>query len=236
MLMTAVSSGPSPFGIGEVQFGALLDQGARALDTSFACGVQERREASGRAIDGTRFGSHLPLPFVHRRARVDLRAASDQLPHHRRLPLRRRPHQRRLPAPLLHGVHVGAALDQQTRGVDLAGARHDHQRRLPVGVGRLDVRAGLEQRLEQRRAGDNGRLRHRRRAVVVLDVDLCAGADQPRDEIEVVALHGPMQRRRAIGFGGVDVDTLGDERQRRLAIAGLDGFDERRAAGAPAAR
>ncbi len=41
-------------------------------------------------------------------------------------------------------------------------------------------------------------------------------------------LHSPVQSRRAIGFWCVDVDTLGDQRERRFAIAGFHGLNERR--------
>ena len=67
---------------------------------------------------------------------------------------RRGPHQRGLVAPLLVRVDVGAVTDQQLRGLDIAGARHNHQRRLAIGIGRFDIGAGRQQCAQQ--------FRHRR--------------------------------------------------------------------------
>ena len=59
--------------------------------------------------------------------------------------LRRGPHQRRLPAERFVSVHPRAAREQQASGIDAAGARDDHQRRLALRVRRFDIRAGIEQ-------------------------------------------------------------------------------------------
>jgi hypothetical protein len=75
------------------------------------------------------------------------------------LPLRRRPHQRRLPAPVLARVDVGARLEQQRGRGDVAAAGDRHQRRFPFRVAAVGVGAGLEQRVDDRRRTDDGRFR-----------------------------------------------------------------------------
>ena len=48
----------------------------------------------------------------------------------------------------------------------------------------------------------------RRHAVAVRRLHVGAGANQPVDELEIVLAHGPVQRRRAVGFGRVDVGVF----------------------------
>ena len=134
--------------IGQVQIGAGVGQILRAVDAAFARRVQQRRQSARRPVNGARLGGDLPLPVVDRRPGVDVGAGRDERLHHRGLALGGRPHQRRLPAPLFHGVDLGAPAQQRLRRIDTAGARDDHQRGLTVGVRRLDVRAGLEQLLD----------------------------------------------------------------------------------------
>ena len=176
----------------------------RALDAPFARRVQQRRQPARRPVDRARLGGDLALPVVDRRARVDVGAGAIELAAPS-------------PAGSAPTAHISAVwprhcstaltlaplLEQQPRRVDLAGARHDHQRRLAVGVRRLDVGAGLEQRARAApRWPTTRRLGHRRRAVVVLRVDLGAGANQPLHQIEVVVVRPPSAApscRRASG-------------------------------------
>ena len=58
-------------------------------------------------------GGDSPLPVTHHTPVVDLRAMGDQELHHLRLLLRGGPHQRRLAAPQLPGIDLGAMTQQQ---------------------------------------------------------------------------------------------------------------------------
>ena len=58
-------------------------------------------------------------------------------------------------------------------------------------------------------ADDRG-LRHRRRRRSRSSRSLSRRRDQAVDEFEIVLVHGPVQRRRAVGFWRVHVDALGD--------------------------
>ena len=90
-------------------------------------------------------------------------------------------------------------------------------------------------------ASDNGA-----NAQLVHDVHVSAGADEQIDHVDVIPVRRPVQRGRAIGLPGVDVDALLDERQRGFGVAVLHGFDQavirrrpkgwRRTAAAPATR
>ncbi len=56
---------------------------------------------------------------------------------------------------------VRAALEQQIRGGHVAAAGDDHERRLAVGAGRLDVGARVEQLPDDLRVADRRGLGHR---------------------------------------------------------------------------
>ena len=182
------------FRITQVEVGAGLRQGLRAVGASFAGCVQKGGEPTGGPVDRARLRGDLPLPVVDGRPGVDVGARGDEGAHHGRLILGGRPHQRRLTAPLFHRVDLGAPAQQRLGGVDATGTRDDHQRRLTVGVGRLDVAAGLEQRLDHVRAGRDRGLRHGRSAVSRSGVHLRAGSNQPGRELEIVLMRRPVQR------------------------------------------
>ena len=76
----------------------------------------------------------------------------------------------------------------------------------------------------------------RRDAVTVCRPGVGPGADQAVDELEVVGADGPMQRRRAVGFGCEHSALVARELERRGAIAGLHRCDERRRCGMRTAR
>ena len=176
------------FGVGTVRGRRRPSTSARrAVDAAFARGKEQRRQPAGRPVDGARLGRHLPLPVVHRRARVDVGAARDQLPDHRRLPLRDGPHQRRLAAPLLHRVDVGA----------VRAAARAPLRRCPVRATTIsavwpsafgDSTSAPALSSASRSAGVAGdrRLGHRRRAVVVLRVDVGARLSRRWTSVEIV--------------------------------------------------
>jgi len=69
----------------------------------------------------------------------------------------------------------------------------------PSLPGAFRVRARLEQPLDHGRIADGRGLAERRRAVVVGGVDVGAGLDEARDEVGVVVVDGPVQRRGAVG-------------------------------------
>ena len=108
------------------------------------------------------------------------------------------------------------------RGFDVAGSRHRQQRGLSVGIGRVGVRAGFEQHLQHVGVADFGGEAHRRRAVVVGERHVGAGAQQPLGLGDVAVVDRPLQRRAAVGIATVDV--LGPTATERLrGWAGLPG-------------
>ncbi len=139
--------------------------------------------------------------------------------HHLRLALRRRPTSApsgRATAP--SALTLAPRFSSSPRRVDVAGARHHHQRRLAVRVRRLHIATGLRAasrsaprcRRPPPRTSASSRSRSSRSP--------CAPARNQRvDELDVVALHRPVQRRRAIGLGGVHVGALGHRNARAAA-------------------
>ena len=124
-------------------------------------------------------------------------------------------------------VAVNGSLFDQLRRIDAARPRYDHQRGLAVGIRRLDIGSRLEERAEKRRIREHRGFRHRGRAEVVHRFHACARPNQPLHEIDVAVVRGPVQRGRTVGFRGVDVGLLLDQRKRRGAVARLRRVDER---------
>ena len=154
----------------EIGIGAGRDQVPRALDAAFARGVEQRREAALVHVLRPRLGDDLALPLADDAARVEVGAVRGQKLDHLGLALRRGPHQRRLAAPLFFGVDVGARLEQPPGGLDVAAARDGHQRRLAFRILGVGIGAGVEQRVDDRRRADDGRLGERGRAELVLQL------------------------------------------------------------------
>ena len=97
-----------------------------------------------------------------------------------RVAFRRRPHERRLLLIGVGGVHVRARFEQQPHGVDAAGARRGHQRRLAVRMGDRGIGAGLQQRRDERRIARAAGLKQRRDAVMIRRVDWAPAAMSAR--------------------------------------------------------
>ena len=62
---------------------------------------------------------------------------------------------------------------------------------------------------------------------------LAPGANQQVGAFDIVAIAGPVQRGRAVRFGGVDVGLFLEQRAHRLAIGGLGRVDERHVSSTP---
>ncbi len=140
-----------------------------------------------------------------------------------------REHERRLAARVLFGVRIGTGIEQHLDRVGLAGRGGEHQRGRPVGRRDLRIRAGFDERVEQRRAAVLARQNERRVAAQPgRGLHVGAGVEQHLGELGVALTRRPMQRRHAVAFSGVDVHALFQERAHRLAIAGLGGFRNRR--------
>ena len=191
--------------IRQIDVGTLREQHVDARHAVLARGVEQRREAA--AVEALRpaLGRDVALIVASRGTGVDVGAMRDQELDHRRMPARRRPHQRGLPAEALRSVAGRAALEQQLRGFDVAGARDGHQRRHAVRVRRIGVRARVEQQLQDLGVRDLGRQAHRRGAVIVRERHVGTGFDQPPNLGDVVVVHGPLQRRAAVRLARVDV-------------------------------
>ena len=111
---------------------------------------------------------------------------------------------------------------------DLAAAGDGHQRRFAFRIPRVGIGAGLEQRVDDRRRADDGRLGQRRRAELVLQLDVRAGLDQRAHQLEIVVRRGPHDRRRAVRPGRIRIGALRQQAQRGRAIAALGRVEQRR--------
>ena len=98
---------------------------------------------------------------------------------------------------------------------------------MPVGGRRrVGIGPGLEKGVDYRRAAVHARERQRCHAVAIARVDLRAGAEQRLDDLEAVAVHGPVKGRRAIRLGCIRIRFLLEHRERRNPVAGPNSVDE----------
>ena len=154
---------------------------------------------------------------------MDVRAAGDEELHDAGMPLRRGPHQRRLPSRRA-GVHRGARLEQLPDYLRVAHAGCHHERRFTQQQRRVGVGAGPKQPAHHGRAAVLARDPQRGGAQVVGGVCLGAGTKQERRHLTVVVIAGPMQCRGAVGLGGVHVRRLELQRApHALRVLGLRG-------------
>ncbi len=109
----------------------------------------------------------------------------------------------------------------------LPRASDRHQRCFAFRVPGVRIGAGLEQRVEDRRRADDRGFGDRRRAELVLQVDVGVGLDQRADEIDIVVRRGQHDGRRPVGPGRIRVGALGQQLQRGRAIATLRRLEER---------
>ena len=195
-------------GIGKIDRRALLDHRRHTVQAAFARREHQRRHASRRPRLRTRLGADQRRHQVGGRSCVQLRVHLDQQPRHRPLAVRRRPHQRRLPALRLPRPGIRALFEQHLRRGHVGPTGHQHQRCLPVGSSRVRVGAGVEQRLDDLRVRMERRLQERRGVELVPDVRIRAGLQQLLDLRHIVVAGGHQQGRRA-----ARVDDVGRERR-----------------------
>ncbi len=149
--------------------------------------------------------------------------------HHFGVLLRYGPHQRRLAARAVRIRHsrpcassCSTTSGEPERAATISGVSPDSSARFgfapavqqPPHHGRASVLAGRPQR---------------RHAQIVGRVYFGARANQQVGAFEVVMIAGPMQRRGAIGFGGVDVRLFLDQRAQRSLVAVLGRLHQRSA-------
>ena len=146
----------------------------------------------------------------HRRARVDVGARLRPATRRHRRGSRPRP----TSAPSRRttrsrALTLAPRASRRLHGLDVAGARRRHQHRLAFGGRVFGVGAGLQQRVDRPR-----RCRWSRPASAAARRSgwrpwrWRPRASSMRDQLGVVRLHGPVQRRRAVGLGPVDVGAV----------------------------
>ena len=158
-----------------------VEQGHRGVDLPLSRGEEERREADLRPV-------------------VDVGAAADEHPHDVHVALGGGPHQRGLSAPALLGVDLGAAVEQERGRVHAARARGRHEHGFAVERGG-GIGARGQQACGDRRVAVGRRQHERLHAVPVRRAHVGAATQQEVGHLEVVPVHRPVQRRRAVGVG-----------------------------------
>ena len=88
--------------------------------------------------------------------------------------MRSSPHQRGLLLLLLGRVDVGAVVEQEFRGVDVGAARDDHERQSAVGCWRFGSAPAFSSFSIMSVLPFNAASDMRRRAELVLRIDVCA--------------------------------------------------------------
>jgi hypothetical protein len=142
--------------------------------------------------------------------------------------LGRRPHQCGFAEPRLAGVDVCSGREQPLHSVDAAAARRRQQDGLAcIGRG-VRIGAGLQQRVDRGSAAIDGSQGDRTKAVAVRGCDVCARAQQHRDELEVVVLHRPVQGRGAISLRAIHFRAVAQQRRDGRVVPALHGRNNRR--------
>ena len=148
--------GLSPLRLARIRIGAGVEEQRNGGDVARGGGKVQRHRAGG----GDRAG---------------LGATGQQQPHHAVRAFLRRKVERRVAADPGHGLHVGAGVEQQRRGVSLVTPCGPVQRGHAVALRRIHVHAPGQQRLQRRKValhrgvghlgangGDRGRAARRR--------------------------------------------------------------------------
>ena len=223
-------------GIDQVQRRPGVDQLAGRAERALPRRIHQRRPAAlGQDREDAFEAEPVLRPGDVVRAGIDVGAASDQQLDSLGMILRRGPHQRRFAERLFTGVRIGAFIEDEANGLGVAGPRRGHQDRLALPDRRLRVGARLEQQPDHGAVGVGGRDRQRRQPVPVRRIGVGASAHEQPGDLQIVAAHGPVQRRRSIGFGQVDVRRRRGRLEQRAhggAVTGLDGLDQRKLASA----
>jgi hypothetical protein len=179
-------------------------------DATFPHGKQQRREAGGQ-----------PGP--------EIRPGVDQLLHDGGVTFRRRPHEGRLPAPVIFTVNGRTAGQERPYRVERAGASGRHQRSLPARKGAVRVRSGLQEQLDHRAASIRAGQREWRHAIPAGSLHIGAGAHQQFRDLPIVVVCRPVQCRHPINLGCVHIDALCQERANLRPIHLLRRIRQRRA-------
>jgi hypothetical protein len=175
-----------------------------------------------------RLRRHLALPVVVLRAHVDVGAVCDQDADHLRMIVRRCPHQRRLAAERFDRIHGGAPGDEQLRHFRGADGGGEHERGLPVLVGRVRIGPGIEQGARELHIPQLRRFADRGSAEVIRDVGFGACLQQCMHELMIDVVGRPEQRGAAVGVCRIHVDVgRGDRREHRFPFARADEIRER---------
>ena len=170
-----------------------LQQDLNDAEAAFSDGKQQRREP-GAQTD------------------TEIRPGIDERLRNFCVTLRRRPHQRRLPAPVVFTVNTSTAGEQRLHRVERARPRGRHQRGFPARKCGVRIRAGCQEPFDQRGVSIRAGQRERRDAIPVRRFHIGARAHQQVRGLQIVLIRRPVQRRHPISLGCVHVDMLMQER------------------------
>jgi hypothetical protein len=118
-----------------------------------------------------------------------------------------------------------ALRQQQRHHLGIARTSGDHHRRFAEQERRVRIGASREQTPDHARASVQAGRPQRRHAKIVRRVHGSAGANQHIGGFKIIGVARPVQRRRAIGFGDVDVRFLAQQRAQCFAVGILDRVD-----------
>ena len=188
--------------------GAELKQPAGGFDPVFAHREEERREP-------------------RRRLRRDVGACLHERRDRRRVAFGRRPHERRLAAKLLRGVHVRSVAQQRFDRRGRAIQRSVHEHRLTFARGRVRIGAGLDQPHHELRTAARRRKRKRRDAIARPRIDFGTRSEQQLRDLERANPCGMVQSRGTVGGAVVDIGAFGERYAHRGAVVKKDRFEQR---------
>ena len=142
------------------------------------------------------------------------------------MPFSRRPHQRGLPAPRFFPVDIRTACSEHVHRIDTPAARRGHQCRFAFGQGRVRIRSRFQQRLDHRRVSIRRCQIQRSNAIPIRGIDVGARANEHLRRFHIIGSSRPVERCCPIGFRGIHIRTLLEQRADRGSIGCLYRVDQ----------
>ena len=180
-----------------------------------------RRRPGGAAA------AHVVDPPPGAGAGVDVRTVLEERPRDCRMPVRHGPHQGRLAAGALGGVHARAGVQQRVHRLQAARSRRRHQRGLAAGKRPRRIGAGRQQALDERAVAAGARHQKRGDAEIVRRIDVGPGTEQQVGDLHVLPVHRPVEGRGAVRLPRVRVDRVGEQRPHAGDVDGPHRRDQR---------
>ena len=133
-----------------------------------------------------------------------------------------RPHDSGLATVWFFRIRICAGIQEKLYNIRVAGTGGSHQRRLAFRENGVRICASFQKRIDHRGAAVDAGQSERGHAIVIGRFDVRTCGKQSLRGFEIVLIHSPMKRGRAVGGFRIHVDFFLEERGHRLHIGFFD--------------